>query len=162
MGIRQGNMQFVASCDSCGGSGKIITDSCRPCGGAGKVRDKAIVDVDIPMGIPADSTLRVSRKGNAPLSGNGVAGDLYITISVTPSRVFTRVGNDVSVKIKIPIHKAILGGEISIPTLEGSEAKIKIQPGTQDGTKLVVRNRGIQSTGHRGDLWAVVHLEVPT
>jgi len=120
------------------------------------------VDVDIPMGIASDSTLRVSRKGNAPLSGNGAAGDLYITVNVTPSRVFTRSGNDVSVKIKIPIHKAILGGGISIPTLEGSEATIKVQPGTQDGTRLVVRSRGIQSTGQKGDLWAVVHLEVPT
>ena len=88
-----------------------------------------------------------------------------MVVRVRPHRFFERDGADVYCLVPIGITQAALGAELSIPTLDGKRAKVKIQPGTQNGKTLRLRGEGIplvNGNGRRGDMYAKVRVEVPT
>ncbi|MFO0757427.1 MAG: molecular chaperone DnaJ [Byssovorax sp.] len=149
-------------CSRCRGTGKIVLDPCKTCRGAGLVAKSRTVEVSIPAGIENGATRLVERGGNAT-APNRPPGDLELTIRVAPHEFFRRVGDDIVCSMPISFAQAALGGELSIPTLEG-KGKMRIPPGTQPGTVLRVKGKGIprRLAGGRGDQLVEVTVEIPT
>jgi molecular chaperone DnaJ len=119
------------------------------------------VEVRIPPGARTGSRLRIAGKGNAG-SGGGAPGDLYITTRVQPHPVFDWQGDDIHVKLPITVSEAGLGAKIDVPTIDG-RATLRIPPGTQNGQKLRMREKGVlnSKTGKRGDQIVEITLRSP-
>lgn len=149
-------------CSRCRGTGKIVVNPCKTCRGAGLVAKPRTIEVTIPAGIENGATRLVERGGNATQAGRP-PGDLELTIRVAPHEFFRRVGDDIVCSLPISFAQAALGGELSIPTLEG-KGKMRIPAGTQPGTVLRVKGKGIprRLAGGRGDQLVEVTIEVPT
>ncbi|MBW2524070.1 MAG: molecular chaperone DnaJ [Deltaproteobacteria bacterium] len=150
------------SCSRCHGSGKVVVTPCDDCGGAGLRSSAHEVEVTIPPGIEQGATRSISGKGNVTRTGRR-PGNLEIVISVKPHDFFQRVGDNVVCALPITFPQAALGDEIEIPTLDG-KGFMRIPPGTQPGTVLRVRGKGIprRVLGGRGDQLVEVQVEVPT
>lgn len=161
--VRSGNgfMVTVRTCPTCRGEGKIVKDKCTNCNGTGHVRRKRTLTLRIPAGIE-DGTNLVKRGEGEPGLRGGPAGDLYISISVKPHKLFKREGKDLLLDMPISITQAALGAEIDVPTLE-SPVKQRIPEGTQTGAQFRIKGKGIPSlrNGLKGDLILTVHVEVP-
>jgi molecular chaperone DnaJ len=156
------NMVTVTTCDQCRGEGTVIAIPCRECRGEGRVRTPRKIQVKVPAGVDSNAQIRISGEGESGPRG-GPNGNLYVTLEVQEHQLFERDGNDIRLALPLRFDQAVLGDEIEVPTLEGSE-KIKIPAGTQHGTELRLRNKGVpylRSTG-RGDQVVVVVLQVPT
>lgn len=163
MQFSQGFFTMSQACTRCGGAGSVIETPCRDCGGAGRVRRQTRRTVKIPPGVGDGSTLRVQGAGEAgpPRTPHG---DLYVQLHVRHHPHFERAGDDLHYQRRITFPEAALGCSIEVPTLEGVRATIKVPPGTQDGTTLRLRDKGmprLQARGH-GDLLVKVKVEVPT
>ena len=156
-----GFMVTVRTCPTCHGEGKIIKDRCQTCGGTGRVRRKRSLKLRIPAGIQ-DGVSLVKRGEGEPGMRGGPAGDLYITVTVKPHRLFKRDGNNILLDMPISITQAALGAEIDVPTLE-KPVKQRIPEGTQTGAQFRIKGQGIPSlkNGLKGDLILTVHVEVP-
>jgi molecular chaperone DnaJ len=159
--MTQGFFSIAQTCPKCHGSGKVVQQPCPACAGAGRVKHHKTLSVKIPAGVDQGDRIRLSGEGEAGING-GPAGDLYVVMHIGPHEVFTREGNDLHCEMPVSFTKAALGGEIEIPTLEGS-AKLKIPPETQSGKVFRLRGKGIKgvrSPAH-GDLLAHVVVETP-
>lgn len=156
-----GNMMSVRTCSHCGGSGKIITEPCTTCKGSGKVRRRRPVKVKVPAGIEHGRRLRLNGEGE-PGERNGPNGDLYVVIGVQPHKQFSRQGDDILVESTISYSQAVLGGEIKVPTMEGT-ATLKIPEGTESGVSFRMKGKGFPSlSGYgRGDEQVQVKVEIP-
>jgi DnaJ-class molecular chaperone len=119
------------------------------------------VTVRIPPGVDSGGRLRLQGKG-APGIGGGPPGDLHVRLQVRPHRVFRREGRDLVVELPITVREAILGGRVEVPTLDG-RATLTVPPGTQGGTRLRMRGKGVPSPrgGPAGDLLVRVQIRVP-
>ncbi len=149
-------------CAHCGGGGRLATGGpCRVCGGAGRVSVTEKVKARIPAGIDDAERVRIAGKGNDGLGG-GPSGDAYVTIRVEPHPLFRREGSDLVCEVPVGVVKATLGGDVSVPTLEG-HATIKIPAGTRGGQRFRLKGRGVAARAGRpaGDLYAVVQLVTP-
>lgn len=156
-----GSFVSVTTCEKCRGEGKVIEAPCETCKGSGKLRKKKIVSIKIPAGVDTGNTIPLRGEGEPGVRGGG-PGDLYIHIRVKPHNVFKRQGFDVFCEVPISFIKASLGGEISVPTLEG-DAKQAILEGTQPGTIVKLKGKGIPRIrgNGRGDLYAELKIEIP-
>ena len=156
-----GQMQTVTSCPTCGGEGKIITNKCKHCYGEGMVKEEEVIPISIPAGVAEGMQMTVSGKGNAARRG-GVNGDLLVMIQEEHHPELIRDGNDLLYNLHISIPQASLGAAVEIPTVE-SKVKIKIEPGTQPGKILRLRNKGIPDVNgyNRGDLLVSINVWVP-
>jgi molecular chaperone DnaJ len=150
------------ACSRCGGTGRLVTHPCASCRGAGLLAMAKTITVQIPAGIEDGSTRTVERAGNVTRSDRP-PGDLQLTVVVAPHPFFRRSGDNVTCSVPISFAVASLGGELEIPTLEG-KGKLKVPAGTQAGSVLRVKNRGIphRSRSGRGDQMVEVTVEVPT
>jgi len=148
-------------CQACKGSGRIVTDPCKTCRGPGVVSKSRTIEVTIPPGTENGATKMVERGGNYTRADRA-AGDLELVIRVTPHEFFRRVGDDVVCTLPISFPLAALGGEIEVPTLDG-RGKLRVPSGTQPGTVLRVRGKGIprRVIQSRGDQLVEVAVEVP-
>lgn len=157
----QGFFSISRTCRGCGGRGKLITDPCPKCRGAGIVKEVNKVNISIPPGVDNGTRLRI--KGEGQSHGGGVSGDLYIRCIVAEHELFGREGADLFCDARISFIRAIKGGEISIPSLNGKDINFKIPSGTQPETVLRLRGKGIKSMnrGETGDLFVKVKVEIP-
>jgi molecular chaperone DnaJ len=158
---QQGFFTVARTCGQCRGSGSIITKPCATCRGTGRVQKERKLTVRIPAGIATGQRLRLTGEGEAGPSG-GPAGDLYVVIHVQDHPFFHREGNDLHCEISLNYSTLALGGDIRIPTLEGEET-FSVPEGTQTGTTLSLRGRGMPDvTGRgRGDLLLTVKVITP-
>jgi molecular chaperone DnaJ len=158
---QQGFFTVARTCGQCRGSGSVINKPCPTCRGAGRVEKERKLTVKIPAGIATGQRLRISGEGEAGLAG-GPTGDLYVVIHVQEHAFFHRDGSDLYCEIPLNYPTLALGGEITIPTLDGEET-FKIPDGTQTGTSFRVRGRGMPDvTGAgRGDLIVTVKVITP-
>ena len=156
--------QFVTqtTCTKCGGDGQIVQTPCATCRGRGRVEQEKTLQVKIPPGVDDGSRIRISGSGEAGIRG-GPDGDLYVYLSIARHKVFKRDGLDILIDIPISFPQAALGGEIYVPSLEGSIA-LQLNAGTQSGSTYRLRGRGMPSVrgGARGDQLVTVHVVVPT
>ena len=159
-----GMMTRVVPCSSCRGEGRIIKDPCGQCRGNGRVRISKTLDVTVPKGIDNGQSIRLTGKGEMGEKG-APPGDLYITISVTPHKLFTREGSQLYLEIPITFVQAALGDEISIPTLDGGVEKYNVRGGTQPGAVVQIRGKGVPNVHNPrsiGDLIVRLNVTVPT
>lgn len=154
----RGHMVFSRPCARCGGSGVQRQERCPLCVGTGTQPRTETLPIRIPAGVLDGARLRIAEKGHAGPHG-APAGDLYVTVHVTPHAHYRREGDDVLFTLPVAVHEAALGARIEIPSLDG-RVRVRIPPGTQSGQRLRLRGRGLPSPrdGRRGDL--VVELRV--
>ena len=159
--MSQGFFSIQQTCPTCHGSGKMISDPCATCRGAGRMKKHKTLAVKIPAGVDEGDRIRLSGEGESGVNG-GPPGDLYVVIHQKDHGVFKRDGDDLHCEMPISFSHAALGGEIEIPTLDGS-AKIKVPPETQTGQVFRLRGKGIKGvrSSYPGDLLCEVVIETP-
>ncbi len=156
-----GMIQTQTACHVCGGEGTIIKNKCTHCQGEGVVKGEEVVEINIPAGVAEGMVVNVPGKGNAG-KHNGVTGNIQVYIEEEPNETFVRDGQNVIYNLLLDFPTAVLGGQVEIPTINGSNVKIPIEPGTQPGKTLRLRGKGLPAvqgygTGV-GDL--VVHISI--
>jgi molecular chaperone DnaJ len=156
-----GSVMTSHACTACEGTGEEVVSRCALCDGDGRVLRKRTVPVEIPPGVSEGLELRVPGEGHAGRAG-GRAGDLYVSIAVDRSPTFERRGQDLFSVVDVPMAQAALGAELEVETLDGLE-RVTLEPGTQSGTVIRLRGKGIPNLNRRGrgDLFLTVHVETP-
>jgi len=159
---QQGFFSMARTCPTCQGAGSVITDPCPKCKGEGRVLRQRSVDAKVPAGVEDGTRIRFSGLGEAGAHG-GPAGDLYVVLHVKEHPFFEREGNDLHCVIPVSFTQAALGTEIRVPTLDGEHA-LKVPDGTQSGTTLRIRGKGVPLlNGHgKGDLFVEVRVQTPS
>jgi molecular chaperone DnaJ len=161
--MQQGFFSVQQTCPKCHGTGKVIKedDKCPSCHGAGRVKQNKTLSVKIPAGVDEGDRIRLSGEGEAGVNG-GPTGDLYVVIHLKTHEIFQRDGGNLHCEMPISFSTAALGGEIEVPTLDGS-AKMKIPAETQTGGVFRLRGKGIKPlrSSDYGDLMVHVVVETP-
>jgi molecular chaperone DnaJ len=159
---QQGFFTIERTCPTCQGVGQVIENPCRVCAGSGRVRRERSLSVNIPAGVEEGTRIRLAGEGEAGLRG-GPPGDLYIFLAIQPHRIFQRDGLHIFCRVPIPMTTAALGGNIEVPTLEGSRAKVQIPAGSQTGKQFRLRGKGMPAMRAQGtgDLYIEVTVETP-
>ena len=151
------------TCSRCGGEGQVVSNPCRNCGGTGLVRKRVSVKVRIPAGVEDGMQLTLNGEGHAAKAG-GINGDLLVVIEQIPHQELKREGKNLFYSKIISVTDAILGTEVSIPCLDGNY-KIKVEPGTQSGTVVRLRGRGLPAVkgygSGTGDLYVKYLVWIP-
>ncbi len=158
---QQGFFTVAQTCRQCGGAGRVITKPCTECRGHGQVARQRKLTVRIPAGIANGQRLRLYGEGEGGQAG-GPAGDLYVVVHVQDHPVFRREGDDLLCRVPVTFPIVALGGEISVPTLNGPE-KLTIPEGTQSGQVFRLRGKGMPSVSGRGrgDLHVAIDVRTP-
>ncbi len=157
-----GQTVTYSTCQQCGGEGKVITNPCRSCGGTGLVRKRETIKVKIPAGVEAGMQLTIQGQGHAA-KNNGINGDLLVVIEEQEHPDLKREGNNLYYTKIISMPDAILGAEVEIPCLDGPY-RIKVDAGTQSGTVVRLRNKGLPTVngyGGTGDLYVKFAVWIP-
>lgn len=156
-----GSMQVVTTCPNCKGLGEVPENMCKTCGGTGKQREKDTMKIKIPAGIPDGVTLRFTDKGNAGEKGAGY-GDLFVNIEVEAHSTFERRGNDIYMDLHIDVLTAVLGGEVTVPTVHG-EVIMKVPEGTQSEKVLRLKGKGgpVFKEAKNGDQYVRLIVDIP-
>ena len=158
--IGQGGFAFSRACPQCMGRGEIVTGLCPTCHGAGRVQRTRTIEVNIPPGVNDGQKIRLAGQGDVGARG-GSSGDLLLEIHIKPDAEFTRVGPDVYSDLAVGMAEAALGTTQDIKTIHG-RVTVKIPPGTQSGTKLRLRGRGVPGpNGVFGDHYVRIKVETP-
>ena len=156
-----GTVQAVGQCPNCQGRGQVVTKPCLKCHGDGRVSEEQQLKVQIPAGIDDGQSIKLSGEGQAGKRG-AASGDLYLKVRVEPDPRFERNGHDLKTSVGIPISTAALGGKVMVETIDG-EVQLTIPSGTQPGTTLKLKGKGVphlQGRG-RGDLFVTAQVRIP-
>jgi molecular chaperone DnaJ len=158
----QGFFSIERTCPQCQGRGQTIADPCGKCAGQGRVTEERSLSVNIPAGIEDGTRIRLAGEGEAGYRG-GPAGDLYIFLSTKPHDLFQRDGADLFCKAPISMTTAALGGSFEVTTLDGSQTRVKVPEGTQNGKQFRLRGKGMPVLRQPtiGDLYIQVAIETP-
>ncbi len=158
----QGFFTIERTCPTCVGRGEVIDDPCPACSGAGRVMRERTLQVNIPAGVEDGTKVRLVGDGEAGLRG-GPPGDLYIFLSLKPHSFFQRDGADLFCKVPIAMTTAALGGQIEVPTLDGTASRVKIPEGTESGKQFRLKGKGMPVLRSKviGDMYIQVDVETP-
>jgi molecular chaperone DnaJ len=156
-----GQLVRAHACDVCGGEGKIAQTPCSQCGGEGRRAVRRTLDVNLPAGIADDQRVRLTGRGHVGDRG-GPPGDLYVLVHVSEDERFLRNGSDLVSVVDVPAPAAALGVAVTVPTLDGEE-ELELEPGTQPGTVITLRGRGMPQIGRNrsGDQKVVLNVVIP-
>ncbi len=156
-----GQVVRAASCDACGGDGRVAKDPCHECSGRGRKVDRVKISVDVPAGIDDGQRIRVSGRGHSGERG-GPAGDLYVQVRVREDPRFVRADDDLVTVVDVAAPLAALGTKVEVPTLDGS-TELEIPAGVQPNETIVLRGQGMPALRSRrhGDLRVVVNVVIP-
>ncbi len=159
---QQGFFAIERTCPTCQGRGEMIDNPCDVCRGAGRVTRERSLSVNIPPGVEDGTRIRLAGEGESGLRG-GPAGDLYIFLSMKAHPFFQRDGADLYCRVPISMVQAALGGEFTVHTVDGSEAKVKVPEGTQSGKQFKLKGKGmpVLRTRDFGDLYIQANVETP-
>jgi len=159
-----GMMQTQGVCPTCNGSGNVIKNKCKNCHGSGIVKGEEVVEINIPAGVAEGMVVNVPGKGNAA-PNNGINGDIQVFVEEEDNDTFVRDGNNLIYNLLLDFPTAALGGDVEIPTIQGTRLRVKIEPGTQPGKTLRLRGKGlpaVQGYGRGyGDLVVNISVYVP-
>jgi molecular chaperone DnaJ len=153
-----GQFVNIQVCHTCSGEGKVIKEKCPHCSGEGRLRNEATIKVNIPAGVSSGNYIPLRAQGDAGIRG-GSAGDLIVMIEEAEHKYFVREEDDILYNLTISITDAVLGTEVEIPVLGGTVI-LKIEPGTQPGKILRLRDKGIKHLNHSGRGDQLVHINV--
>jgi molecular chaperone DnaJ len=158
----QGFFSIERTCPQCQGRGQTIKDPCPKCSGQGRVVEERSLSVNIPSGIEDGTRIRLANEGEAGLRG-GPPGDLYIFLSVKPHEFFQRDGADLYCKVPISMTTAALGGSFEVATLDGTQTRVKVPEGTQNGRQFRLKGKGMPVLRQPtvGDLYIQTAVETP-
>jgi molecular chaperone DnaJ len=159
--FQQGFFTVARTCPQCRGAGRVITKPCHACHGAGRVVRERKLSVKIPAGIASGQQLRLQGEGEAGTAG-GPPGNLFVAVQVQDHEFFRRDGLNLFCEIRVNFTTLALGGDAVVPTLDGTET-VKVHEGTQTGTTLRLRGKGMPEVGGRGrgDLFVTVQVQTP-
>lgn len=157
-----GQVVTTRPCPQCGGFGTVLISPCADCAGEGRVRTRNTITAKIPAGVDTGTRIQLVGQGEVG-PGGGAAGDLYLEIYLRPDKTFHRVGDDLGCVIHLPMTAAALGATFTLETIEGTE-ELTIKPGTQSGTVLTLRGKGMPRVRRetRGDLLIEIVVDTPT
>ena len=162
-----GTMIRETTCSSCNGEGKMIAKRCKACSGRKVIPEEKTIHLKIPPGVENGVHLKVQGAGHVP-SSNAIPGDLYLYIEVIPNENFVRRGNDLYTKADIDFALAVLGGTITVPTLDYknnviTEKELTVPPGTQFGTEFRIKNHGVSYLRGKGkgDQYVIANIIIP-
>ncbi|MBR3906234.1 MAG: molecular chaperone DnaJ [Clostridia bacterium] len=160
--VSGGFMVTVRACSHCGGTGKVIQEKCPGCSGAGRVRRRRTATVKVPAGIDNGQTIVMNGQGEPGRNG-GPNGDLYISVTVRPHKLFKRDGLNLHLDLPISFTQAALGADIDVPTIDGKTTSFRIPEGTQNDTEFRIKGQGVQQlrSTYKGDLVLHIRVEVP-
>ena len=160
--FQQGFFTVERTCSTCGGAGSTIDKPCKTCTGSGRVRRDKNLEVKIPAGVDEGTRIRLSGEGEAGVRG-GPPGDLYVFLHIKPHKFFKRDEHDIHCRVPITMTKAALGGEIEVPSLDGTAVSVKIPSGTQAGHQFRLKGKGmsILRQNNRGDMYIETVVETP-
>ena len=159
---QQGFFTVERTCTSCQGAGRVIENPCRTCSGSGRVRREKTLQVKIPAGVEDGTRIRLAGEGEAGMRG-AATGDLYVFLSVRQHEIFQRDGTNIFCRVPIPMTTAALGGQIEVPTVDGTRARITIPNGVQSGHQFRLRGKGmtVMRSTVRGDMYVQAVIETP-
>jgi len=148
-------------CEVCGGEGQVPSEPCTACGGRGRKAVRKTLDVDVPAGIADEQRIRLTGRGHAGERG-GPPGDLYVLVRVEDDERFVRDGNDLVSVVDVPAPAAALGTTVTVHTLDGDQ-EVDVPAGTQPGTIVTLRGKGMPAIGRRGrgDQQVVLNVVIP-
>jgi molecular chaperone DnaJ len=156
-----GGFSINETCPRCAGRQLIYDEACPTCHGSGRGTSARTIQARIPAGVKDGQRIRLRGKGGAGENG-GPNGDLFVTVKVTPHRLFGRKGDNLTLDVPVSFDEVALGAEIKIPTLGGGPVTLKVPAGTPNGRTFRVRGRGAtRKDGTKGDLLATVQVQVP-
>ncbi len=158
----QGFFTIERTCPQCQGAGRVIEHPCETCAGAGRVQKEKTLQVNVPAGVEDGTRIRLSGEGEAGIRGAN-PGDLYIFLSVRPHAIFERDGPNIFCRVPIPMTTAALGGQVEVPNIDGSRARITVPDGAQSGQRFRLKRKGmsvLRSEG-RGDMYVEISVETP-
>jgi molecular chaperone DnaJ len=160
--MQQGFFTVERTCPSCQGSGQVIERPCRSCGGAGRVQKEKTLQVNIPAGVEDGMRIRLAGKGEAGLRG-GPPGDLYLFLTIAAHRFFKRDDSNLYCRVPISMTTAALGGNLDVPNIDGTRARVSIPPGTQTNSQFRLRGKGMSvlRSNNRGDMYVEIQVETP-
>ena len=151
-----GMMQTISACPKCGGAGRVAEKPCRTCSGTGRVQGEDKIDVVIPKGVSSGTRLRVKGMGDY---GSDRHGSLYIDVNVAQDERFERDGDNIHTVVDVPFYTAMLGGEITVPTVLGEET-MHISPGAQNGDTAVLSGKGMPHFERQGSGDEIVEIRI--
>ena len=159
-----GMMQTQGVCPTCNGEGTVIKNKCKHCGGSGVEKGEEVVEIKIPAGVAQGMIVNVPGKGNAGIH-KGLNGDIQVFIEEEDNDTFIRDDNNLIYNLLLDFPTAALGGDVEIPTIEGSRLKVKMEPGTQPGKTIRLRGKGLPAVpGYgrgNGDLIVNISVYIP-
>lgn len=156
----QGFFSLAQPCPSCRGSGELIETPCPECKGTAVSKARRRLKVRIPAGVDDGARIRLKGRGSPGRNG-GPPGDLYVKTHVAPHDRFRREGRNLRVSVPVSFADAVLGAKVKVPTLDGAPVTVRVKGGTQPGTTMRVRGRGIDDGKGKGDLLATIDVVVP-
>ncbi len=158
---QQGFFAMASTCPTCHGKGTTVKNPCKPCHGQGRVSEHRKIRLNIPAGVDTGTRLRVATEGEGGYMG-GPPGDLYVEIRVKDHKNFERQGDDLVSEIEVSYLQMLLGAEIEVPTVTGTE-KVDIPKGTRNGDTVKLVGQGLPSLrgNRRGDIYYQVNVEFP-
>jgi molecular chaperone DnaJ len=156
-----GQLVRAGACPQCGGDGKVPEEPCTECGGAGRKAGSRTWEVEIPPGIESGQRIRITGAGHAGEAG-ARSGDLYVRVMVAEDERFRREGTDLVTVVDVSATRAMLGGTVSVPTLDG-DREIDVPAGAQPGDRVVLQRLGLPSLrgSYRGDQHVFFNVTVP-
>jgi len=156
-----GQFVNISTCNNCNGTGKMISEPCKKCKGDGRELDETTVKINVPPGVSDNSYMTLRGEGHAGKNG-GHAGDIIVVFKELPHDYFLRDGDNIIYELFLSYPEAVMGEEVEVPTLNG-RAKLKIEPGTQAGKYLKMREKGIQHLNSHGagDQLVKINIYVP-
>lgn len=159
---QQGFFTVERTCPTCNGRGNIITNPCNSCSGSGHQQSERSLSVNIPAGVETGTRIRLAGEGEAGMR-SGPTGDLYIFIEVEDHAIFERDGPNIFCHVPVAMTEAALGGEIEVPTIDGGKSRVKIPAGSQSGTQMRLKGKGMPGlrSSAKGDLFLEIGVETP-
>lgn len=156
-----GGFSMNETCPLCHGRQLVYDENCPSCHGSGRATSDRTVQARIPAGVRDGARIRLKGKGGAGENG-GPKGDLFVTVAVSPDRLFARKGDDLLIEVPLRFDEAALGAEVKVPTHGGAPVTLKVPAGTQSGQTFRVRGKGVtKKDGTKGNLLASVVVQVP-